>query len=143
MSAKSQITPRLSELAEKAELARISYIDLTGFPRVVPVWFASIGGELYAATYASSKKWKAIIRDPRLGWVIDAGADHKYWGVSAYGRVEQVTDPELRARIYSELGVKYFGSPEHEKFVEIYGEMNDAETVYFRLKQEGASTWEY
>jgi nitroimidazol reductase NimA-like FMN-containing flavoprotein (pyridoxamine 5'-phosphate oxidase superfamily) len=143
MNSKPKITPRLKQLTEKADLLRLSYLDEKGFPRVVPLWFAAVGGEYYVGTGKNSRKWKAIGRNSRAGWVIDGGEDRKYWAISAYGQAQEVTDLDQRAAAYRELGVKYFGSPDHSRFIEIYGKVDDAETVYFKLKQEGASAWEY
>src|SRR5579862_7318257 len=128
MSSKSEVSPRLRELSEKAELLRFSYVDESGYPRVVPLWFVAVDGELCAGTSAKSKKWKSIRHNSRAGWSIDGGENHHYWAMSGYGQVEEITDASKRAQVYKELGVKYFGSPEDEKFVEIYGKADDPET---------------
>lgn len=138
-----EMSPTLKEFVEKEELLRLAYLDSKGYPRVVPVWFVTIDDEYYVGTGAGSAKWKAMKRDPKAGWVIDGGPMSGYKGASMRGIVEEITDSKLRARIYEALGKKYFGSTDHPKFVEIYGAVDDAETVYFRLKTEDGMTWEY
>ena len=138
-----ELSSNLKELCEKAELMRLAYTDPDGYPRVVHVWFVVIGGEYFVGTYAVSAKWKAIKRDPRVGWVIDSDERDHYKGASFAGQAEEVTDADLRAQIYRLLGEKYFGSASDPKFIEIYGQPEDAETVYFKIKPEDVFSWEY
>ena len=137
-----RLTSTLKEFCEKQEVLRLAYVDRGG-PRVVPVWFVVIGSDYYAGTYANSPKWKAIKRKPHVGWVIDGGKQGKYKGASMFGRAEEITDRKLRAKIYRAMGVKYFGSADHPKHVEIWGEVDDPSSLYMRLKVEDGFWWEY
>lgn len=138
-----KLSPALKEFCEKEQLLRLAYTDNQGHPRVMPLWFVVMHDDYYVGTGSTSAKWKAIKRDGRVGWVIDGGENGKYKGASMYGRAEEVTDEGERAVIHRWLAMKYFGSVEHPKFIEIYGESNDPETVYIRLKLEGGISWEY
>jgi general stress protein 26 len=109
----------------------------------VPVWFVVVGSEYYVGTYVDSPKWKAIKRKPRVGWVIDGGERNKYKGVSMFGSAEEITDRKLRARLYQAFGKKYFGSADHPKHKEIWGEADDPSSVFMRLKPEDGFWWEY
>ena len=135
-------TKSLKEFCEKQELVRIAYSERSN-PRVVPVWFVVVGRDYFIGTSISSPKWKAIKRKPRVGWVIDGGEDKKYKGMSMFGQAEEVTDKKVRAKIYRALGEKYFGSADDPKHHEIWGEVDNSETVYMRLKAEDGSYWEY
>ena len=137
-----RLTRTLREFFEKQELLRIAYAD-GGQPRVVPVWFVIIGGNYYIGTGANSQKWKAMQREPRVGWVIDGGKRGKYKGASMYGAAEEVTDKKLRARLYRAFGKKYFGSADHPKHVEIWGEVDDPGSVFIHLKMKDGFWWEY
>ena len=137
-----RLTKAFKEFCAKQELLRLAYIE-RGYPRVVPVWFVVIGPDYYAGTYANSPKWKAIKRKPRVGWVIDGGKRGKYKGISMFGEAKEVTDPKLRAKIYRALAVKYFGSENHPKHIEIWGEADDPSAVYMRLKPDDGFWWEY
>lgn len=138
-----ELSPTLKEFCEGQELLRLAYLDTKGYPRVLPVWFVVIDGDYYVGTGATSAKWKAIQRNPKTGWVIDGGPISAYKGASMCGTAEEVTEGELRARIYEALGKKYFGSVDHPKFTEIYGSVDDTETVYVKLKAEDGLSWEY
>ena len=77
------------------------------------------------------------------GWAIDGGDKPKYWGVSFYGRASEVSDAEEREAIYRALGDKYFGTTDDPTFLEIYGKVDDAQTVYLRFAPEDGNSWEY
>jgi nitroimidazol reductase NimA-like FMN-containing flavoprotein (pyridoxamine 5'-phosphate oxidase superfamily) len=138
-----RLTPTLKAFCEKQELLRLAFVDQRGQPRVVPVWYVIIGRDHYIGTGSDSAKWKAIQKEPRVGWVIDGGKNGKYKGVSMFGKAEEVTDKRLRARLYRAFGKKYFGSHEHPKHKEIWGEVDDPGSIYLRLKQEDGFWWEY
>src|SRR5918992_55511 len=98
-----QLSDTLKEFCEKQELVRFAYVDGSGYPRAVPLWFVIINDEFYVGTGATSAKRKAVERDSRVGWVIDGGERSHYKGVSERGHVEEVTDSGLRRRIYDAL----------------------------------------
>lgn len=138
-----KLPPTLKEFCRKQEMLRLAFVDQRGQPRVVPVWFAIIGSAYYVGTGSESPKWKAIQRELRVGWVIDGGAKGKYKGVSMFGKAEEIIDRKLRLKIYRALGEKYFGSDDHPKHIEIWGEVDDPGSVYLRLNQEDGFWWEY
>jgi len=136
------LSSALRQFFEKQELLRIAYAD-RGEPRVVPVWFVTVGDSYYIGTGAKSAKWKAMQREPSVGWVVDAGKNGKYKGVSMYGTAEQVSDQKLRARLYREFGKKYFGRADHPKHIEIWGEVDDPGSVFIHLKMKDGFWWDY
>ena len=133
----------LKEFSEKQEMLRLAFVDQSGQPKVVPVWYVIIGTALYVGTGSESAKWRAIQRDPRVGWVIDGGKKGKYKGVSMYGKAEEVTDRKLRVKLYRAFGEKYFGSDSHPKHIEIWGDVDDPGSVYLRLRHDDGFWWEY
>ena len=138
-----KMSARLKEFCDKQELMRLSYVDADGYPHVVPLWYIIKDDEYCFGTGATSPKAKALQRNARAGWVIDGGENRKYLGASFTGLAKEIDDTALRSTIYQALGVKYFGSSEHEKFIEIYGKVDDPATAYYRLKAEGEKAWEY
>ena len=138
-----KLPSKLKEFCQKQEMLRLAFVDQRGQPRVVPVWFVVVAREYYIGTGSGTAKWKAIRKEPRVGWVVDGGSKGKYKGVSMYGKAEEITDKRLRARIYRAFGEKYFGSPDHPKHIEIWGEVNDPGSVYMRLNTEDGFWWEY
>lgn len=138
-----ELSPTLKQFCETQELLRLSYIDSKGYPHVLPVWFVVIDDDYYVGTGATSAKWKSLQRNPRTGWVVDGGTKAGYKGASIHGIAEEVTDAALRARVYEALGIKYFESVDHPKFIEIFGAVDDTETVYLKLKANDGISWEY
>jgi nitroimidazol reductase NimA-like FMN-containing flavoprotein (pyridoxamine 5'-phosphate oxidase superfamily) len=139
----TELSPTLAAFCEREELLRLAYIDRRGYPRVLPVWFVLLDGACYFGTGATSAKWRAMQREARVGWVIDGGERHHYKGAAMCGRAVEIHDNARRARVYQALGQKYFGAPDHPKFLEIFGRVDDPETVYAQLVPEAGLTWEY
>src|SRR5262245_1226446 len=138
-----ELSPTLQAFSEEAELLRLAFVDRQGYPRVVPVWFVLIDGAYYIGIGTASAKWKAMQRNPRVGWVIDGGTRGHYKGASIRGRAEEVREATWRARVYDALGQKYFGAADHSEFVNIFGQVDDPETIYVRLTPDVGLTWEY
>lgn len=138
-----ELSPELKAFCESGELMRLAYTDTRGYPRVVPVWYVLMNGSYYFGTYPTSAKFKAIQRDPRVGWAIDGGDKPKYHGVSLYGQALEVSDAQERETVYRALGDKYFGTTDDPTFLEIYGKVDDAQTAYLRLTPEDGTSWEY
>jgi nitroimidazol reductase NimA-like FMN-containing flavoprotein (pyridoxamine 5'-phosphate oxidase superfamily) len=138
-----KLSPTLQTFCAQADLLRLAYLDRHGYPRVVPGWFVLLDGVYYVGTGATSAKWRAMQRDARVGWVVDGGVRDHYKGASMRGRVAEVSEATERARVYEALGRKYFGAPDQARFIEIFGRVDDPETVYLRLIPEDGLTWEY
>jgi nitroimidazol reductase NimA-like FMN-containing flavoprotein (pyridoxamine 5'-phosphate oxidase superfamily) len=138
-----ELSATLQEFCEQAEILRLAYVDRQGYPRVVPVWFVRLDGAYHIGIGTTSAKWKAMQRNPRVGWVIDGGARGHYKGAAMRGRAEEVRDAAWRTRIYDALGKKYFGAADDPEFVKIFGPVDEPETVYVRLIPEAGLTWEY
>jgi nitroimidazol reductase NimA-like FMN-containing flavoprotein (pyridoxamine 5'-phosphate oxidase superfamily) len=137
------LSPTLRTLCAQAEVLRLAYLDRQGYPRVIPVWFVMIDGAYCIGIGAASAKRKALQRDARAGWVIDGGTRGHYTGASMRGRAEEVGDPTQRRRVYDALGQKYYGTAADPQFVEIFGQVDDVDTVYLRLIPEDGLTWEH
>jgi nitroimidazol reductase NimA-like FMN-containing flavoprotein (pyridoxamine 5'-phosphate oxidase superfamily) len=138
-----ELSATLQTFCEQADLLRLAFLDRKGFPRVVPVWFVRLDSAYYVGIGTTSAKWKAMQRDARVGWVIDGGARGHYKGVSMRGRAEEVREATGRARVYDALGRKYFSAADDPQFIEIFGHVDDADTVYVRLVPDDGLTWEY
>jgi hypothetical protein len=138
-----KISESVKEFCYKQELARIGYEDGKGEIHVVPVWFVDVDGFYCFGTETSSLKTGSLLRKPNAGWVIDGGENRKYRGASFSGRAEGIEDQATRAKVYQALGMKYFGSVDNPKFIDIYGTEDDPAATYFRLMPETATSWEY
>jgi hypothetical protein len=82
-------------------------------------------------------------RNPHVGWVIDGGTRSHYKGTSMRGLAEEVRETTQRARVYNALGRKYFGGADDAEFINIFGQVDDPESVYVGLVPDAALTWEH
>ncbi len=137
-----RLSTTIQKFIEKQELLRIAWTE-GGGARVVPVWFVIIDRKYYIGTGSKSAKWRAMKKRPRVGWVIDGGMKGKYKGLSMHGKADEVTSRKLRAKLYSAFGRKYFGSAGNPKHKEIWGEVDDPESVFIHLKAADGFWWEY
>jgi nitroimidazol reductase NimA-like FMN-containing flavoprotein (pyridoxamine 5'-phosphate oxidase superfamily) len=140
---RQELSPTLQTLVEESDLLRLAFLDRRGYPRVVPVWFVLIDGAYYVGIGTTSAKWKAMQRNPCVGWAIDGGTRGHYQGVSMRGLAEEVREATRRARVYDALGKKYFGAADDAEFISIFGQVDDPESVYVRLIPKAALTWEH
>jgi hypothetical protein len=102
-----------------------------------------LDGAYYIGIGTTSAKWKAMQRNPSVGWVIDGGTRAHYKGASMRGLAEEVREATWRARVYDALGQKYFGAADDAEFIKIFGQVDDPESVYVRLIPYAALTWEH
>lgn len=71
---------------------RVATISPDG-PHATPLWFVWDGSDLWLYSIVKSQRWTDLMRDPRVGIVIDAGEDYlELRGVEFAGRVEVVGD---------------------------------------------------
>ena len=56
---------------------------------------------------------------------------------------KKVREASARARVYDALGTKYFGATDHAEFINVFGQVDDPDTVYVRLVPDVGLTWEY
>jgi hypothetical protein len=138
-----ELSPTLQPMVEQSDLLRLAFLVRQGYPRVVPVWFVLIDGAYYIGIGTTSAKWKAMQRNPRVGWVIDGGTRGHYQGISMHGLAEEVGEATWRARVYNAPGRKYFGAADDTEFINIFGPVDDPESVYVRLIPKAALTWEH
>lgn len=138
-----EVPAKLKDASSKSELLRLSYLGDNGVPQVIPVWFIPIDDTYYVATDAGHGKARALLRDPRAGWVIDGGDNPNYWGVAYSGRAQVVNDQALRSRIYTAMAEKYFSSPDDPNVEALFGKPDDPKTVYFALLPDRVRSWEY
>jgi hypothetical protein len=59
------------------------------------------------------------------------------------GLAEEVREATWRARAYEALGRKYYGAADDAEFINIFGPVDDPESVYVRLIPDAALTWEH
>lgn len=79
-------------LDERGHLARIATVDADGLPRVLPLWFIAIDGQILFTPRSPAIIWRNIVRDPRIGICIDEEAS-PWRKITVQGRVRVVHEP--------------------------------------------------
>ena len=109
--------PELAALArgrfEESGVCLIGTIRKDGSPRISPIEPFIVRGELMLGMMWQSRKALDLVRDPRI--VVHssvAGRDGSEGDVKLYGRVRDVTDPELRTAYGDTLFEKIDWRPE-------------------------------
>jgi hypothetical protein len=64
--------PVVQKLLSGANLARLAYIGLDGRPRVVPIWFAAIDGDIIMVTGPKAEKARALAKNRAVALTIDS-----------------------------------------------------------------------
>ena len=64
--------PVVRKLLEEPNLARLAYIGLDGRPRVVPIWFSYIDGDIVMVTGPRAEKALALAANPTVALTIDS-----------------------------------------------------------------------
>ena len=115
---------------KKERTCRVATMSPDG-PHATPLWFVWDGAALWLYSIVKSQRWTDLMRDPRIGVVIDAGEDFlELRGVEIAGSVEVVGDvPRIDtqnadlAPIESAFGEKYaagqFGHDERHAWLRV------------------------
>lgn len=64
--------PVVRSLLDEPNLARLAYIGTDGRPRVVPIWFAYLGGDIIMVTGPRAEKLRALGANPAVALTIDS-----------------------------------------------------------------------
>jgi hypothetical protein len=64
--------PVVADLLAGPNLARIAYVGLDSRPRVVPIWFQYVDGEIRMITGPKAEKAKALAANPAVALTIDS-----------------------------------------------------------------------
>ena len=80
----------LDEFLGEQRTCRVATVGPDG-PHATPLWFCWDGTDLWLSSLARSRRWADLMRDPRVGVVVDAGDDYlELRGVEIGGRVDVV-----------------------------------------------------
>jgi PPOX class probable F420-dependent enzyme len=100
--------PIVRKLLDEPNLARLAYIGADGRPRVVPIWFAHIGGDIVMVTGPKAEKARALAKNPAVALTIDSATPpYKVLLIDGDATLEPVEGmaPEYRPIVERYLGV--------------------------------------
>lgn len=64
--------PVVRKLLDEPNLARLAYIGEDGRPRVVPIWFAQMDGDIIMVTGPKAEKARALAKNAAVALTIDS-----------------------------------------------------------------------
>ena len=125
---------QIEALLDRAEVGHLATVGPDGFPYVVPIHYARIGGRLYVHGLGQGQKLDNIARDPKVGLEVsfldgftrgDGPCDTNtvYRSVIVRGLAKVVEDEDLVRRALSAVVAKYApdlgGAPFSDAFLAI------------------------
>ena len=90
---------------KKNEVCRLATVSITGAPHVVPVCFIFHEGSFYIATDYETRKYKNILKNPKVALVIDVYRPNR--GISIEGEAEILERGEEFKRVYELFHAKF------------------------------------
>jgi hypothetical protein len=132
----------LAEFLATERTCRIATIGPDG-PHATPLWFGWDGTYLWLYSIVKSQRWTDIMRDPRVGVVVDAGVEYlDLRGVEITGTAEVVGDVPRTGGPSAELAAiervfadKYMGGAE-EMF-------HDGRHAWLRVTPKKLASWDF
>jgi len=132
----------VNEFLATERTCRVATIGPDG-PHATPLWFGWDGTHLWLYSIVKSQRWTDLMRDPRVGIVIDAGVDYlELRGVEITGSVEVIGDVPRTAGPASELAAiervfadKYMGGA-NEMF-------HDGRHAWLRVTPSKLASWDF
>ncbi len=99
--------PIVQKLLDEPNLARLAYIGLDGRPRVVPIWFSHIDGDIIMVTGPKAEKARSLEKNAAVALTIDSATPpYKVLLVDGDAKLEPVEGmaPEYRPIVERYLG---------------------------------------
>jgi hypothetical protein len=130
------------EFLASQRTCRVATISPDG-PHATPLWFHWDGSHLWLTSIVRAQRWADLMRDPRIGVVVDAGTEYfELHGVEINGTVEVVGEvPRTGAEEIPELvpveravARKYFGMDEM---------FHDGKHAWLRVTPTKISSWDF
>jgi hypothetical protein len=88
------------QIIKEAGGGTVTWLRRDGHPAGAYVQIVVVDGQLYTTSTDDRGKNKAWKRDPRTAWVFDVAGKG---GVTVIGKVEFVTDPAFKMRVYNTM----------------------------------------
>lgn len=98
------LTPKAEEFLKGTNFGKIASVHKDGSPHVTPIWYMLDGGRFIVNTTTGRVKYRNIVRDPRVAFLVDDG----YTWVMIEGRAKVANDRDAKKDIET-LAVRYTG----------------------------------
>jgi PPOX class probable F420-dependent enzyme len=127
----------VDELLSGAHVAVLSTVGADGSPAQAPIWYLWIDGAAVMLTGRSSRKWRNILRDPRVSLCVDT-KQPPYRVATIEGRAEEIPG-DYRA-LLKQAAVRYLGTEAGERYLAA-STSGGPESVIFRVAPDRTITY--
>jgi nitroimidazol reductase NimA-like FMN-containing flavoprotein (pyridoxamine 5'-phosphate oxidase superfamily) len=129
-------------------VCRVASIGADGGPHATPLWFAWDGAALWLYSIVKSQRWTDLMRDPRIGVVVDSGVEYlELRGVEIIGRAEVVgavprtaQPDDALAEIEKIFARKYMSPPDGPPKEEMF---HDGRHGWLRVTPAKITSWDF
>ena len=105
-----KLNAEAEEFLKGTHFAKLATVMKDGRPQLTPIWYMLEKGKLYVNTAKTRVKYKNVIRDPRVCFLVDAG----YPYVLVFGRARVATERDANKDIET-LAIRYQGEAKGRK----------------------------
>ena len=105
-----KLTAEAKEFLEGTHFAKLATVMKDGRPQLTPIWYMLEKGKLYVNTAKTRVKYKNIVRDPRVCFLVDDG--YPYVMVFGTGRVATERDAD---KDIENIAIRYQGEKKGKK----------------------------
>ncbi len=130
---------QVDALLSEAHVSVLGTVDASGSPAQSPVWHLWRNGAAYVLTSRSSRKWKNLLRNPRVSLCVDTKAA-PYRAVILEGVATE--DPQDYGNLLREVAVRYLGESRGNAYADNSTATND-DSVVVRIDPSRVISWAY
>ena len=130
---------QVAALLSEAHVSVIGTVDASGSPAQSPVWHLWRDGAAYILTSRNSRKWKNILRNPRVSLCVDTKAA-PYRAVIIEGVAME--DPRDYGDLLREVAVHYLGESRGNAYADNSTATNE-DSVVVRIEPTRTISWAY
>jgi PPOX class probable F420-dependent enzyme len=99
-----KLTPKAEKFLSGTHFAKLATVMKDGRPQLTPIWYLLEGGKLFVNTAKTRVKYRNIIRDPRICFLVDDG----YPYVLVFGKARVATERDAKKDIET-IAIRYQG----------------------------------
>lgn len=121
------------------KIGRLSTVDKDGTPHTTPVYYALMDGEVYVGTQRNRKKFRNILRDPKVCFTVDT-SDAPIKGIVIQGKAEVIEDQTIHQRFREALMYRYYGHTDNPgwQYVQSLGQ-----SVLIKINAKTVFHWDF
>jgi|SRR5215472_2833155 len=109
------LDPKVEEFLKGKHFAKIATTMKDGRPQLTPIWYMYEDGKIWINTTTERTKYRNIIREPRVAFLIDDG--YPYVSIFGKGRIANERDPH---KDIETLAIRYRGEEAGRKAARDY-----------------------